>query len=85
MRKNMDIGSQSDQVKDAAEQAVENLEQTTEDLQNRIGELWENGRERVAACMKATDRTIRNNPYPTIGVALGVGIVIGLLINRARD
>ena len=31
---------------------------------------------------KATDRVIRNHPYPSIGVGFGIGLLIGLLVTR---
>ena len=31
---------------------------------------------------RATDKLVREHPYPTIGIAFGVGIVIGLLLKR---
>ena len=34
---------------------------------------------------KATDRVIRDNPYQSIGVAFGLGILIGVLVTRGRD
>jgi ElaB/YqjD/DUF883 family membrane-anchored ribosome-binding protein len=34
---------------------------------------------------KATDRVIRDNPYQSIGVAFGLGILIGVLVTRNRD
>lgn len=35
---------------------------------------------------KATDRVIRANPYQSIGVAFGIGILIGVLVSRrSRD
>jgi ElaB/YqjD/DUF883 family membrane-anchored ribosome-binding protein len=34
---------------------------------------------------KATDRVIRANPYQSIGVAFGLGILIGVLVTRNRD
>jgi len=35
---------------------------------------------KTVATAKATDRCIREHPYETIGVAFGVGLVIGLLV-----
>jgi ElaB/YqjD/DUF883 family membrane-anchored ribosome-binding protein len=32
---------------------------------------------------KATDRVIRANPYQSIGVAFGVGVLLGVLITRS--
>src|ERR1043165_635837 len=34
---------------------------------------------------KTTDRVIRANPYQSIGIAFGLGILIGVLVTRNRD
>ena len=38
--------------------------------------------ERALAGARATDRVIREHPYESIGIAFGVGLLIGVLINR---
>ena len=38
--------------------------------------------DKTVAGAKATDKVIRDHPYQSIGIAFGVGIAIGLLINR---
>ncbi len=38
--------------------------------------------EKTIATAKATDRVIRDHPYESIGVAFGVGILVGVLIAR---
>ena len=38
--------------------------------------------EKTAASAKATDRVIRTHPYHSIGIAFGVGLVLGVLIRR---
>ena len=38
--------------------------------------------ERAIAGAKATDRVIREHPYESIGIAFGVGMLLGVLINR---
>jgi ElaB/YqjD/DUF883 family membrane-anchored ribosome-binding protein len=38
--------------------------------------------EKTVAGAKATDKVIREHPYQSIGIAFGIGIVVGLLINR---
>jgi len=45
-------------------------------------ETWNNVQEKAVAGAKATDQVIRDHPYQAIGVALGVGALIGLLIGR---
>ncbi|MDB6017637.1 MAG: protein of unknown function ElaB [Pedosphaera sp.] len=38
--------------------------------------------ERTVAGARATDRAIREHPYQSLGIAFGVGLLIGVLINR---
>jgi ElaB/YqjD/DUF883 family membrane-anchored ribosome-binding protein len=38
--------------------------------------------EKSLAAAKATDRVIRDHPYESIGVAFGVGLLIGVLVAR---
>jgi ElaB/YqjD/DUF883 family membrane-anchored ribosome-binding protein len=38
--------------------------------------------ERALESAKATDRMIREHPYQSIGVAFGVGLLLGVLVNR---
>jgi len=38
--------------------------------------------ERAIAGAKVADKTIREHPYESIGVAFGVGLLIGVLVGR---
>jgi len=38
--------------------------------------------ERALAGARATDRVIREHPYESIGIAFGVGMLLGVLISR---
>ena len=78
----MDTKSQTDNLKNAAQDVMDDLRETGEDIQNRLGDYWETGREKATACMRATDRTIRDNPYQAAGIAFGLGVLIGLLLTR---
>ncbi len=40
--------------------------------------------QRARAGVKATDQAIREHPYQSIGVAFGIGVLLGLLANRNR-
>jgi ElaB/YqjD/DUF883 family membrane-anchored ribosome-binding protein len=57
------------------------LENVIEKSKEACGRL----QDRTAAAAKATDKTIREHPYQAIGIALGVGVLIGLLVSRSRD
>lgn len=45
-------------------------------------EVWNTVSEKTVAGAKATDEAIRENPYKAIGIALGVGALIGFLLSR---
>jgi ElaB/YqjD/DUF883 family membrane-anchored ribosome-binding protein len=38
--------------------------------------------EQTLAAAKATDRTIREHPYQSIGIAFGLGLLVGVLVTR---
>ena len=38
--------------------------------------------EKTVAAARATDRTIRQHPYESIGIAFGVGLLVGVLVAR---
>jgi ElaB/YqjD/DUF883 family membrane-anchored ribosome-binding protein len=38
--------------------------------------------DKTVAAAKATDRVIREHPYESIGVAFGLGLLIGVLVTR---
>jgi ElaB/YqjD/DUF883 family membrane-anchored ribosome-binding protein len=40
--------------------------------------------EKTAAAAKATDQAVREHPYQAVGVAFGVGVLIGVLVARCR-
>lgn len=58
-------------------------------MRERLGETIEAAKEtyrkleaKAAAGAKATDKVIRENPYQSIGVAFGIGLLIGVLVTR---
>ncbi len=40
--------------------------------------------EKTVAAAKATDKAVREHPYQAVGIAFGVGILIGVLVGRSR-
>jgi ElaB/YqjD/DUF883 family membrane-anchored ribosome-binding protein len=46
--------------------------------------LCERLQEQTSAAAKAADRTVRENPYQAVGIAFGVGLLIGVLVSRSR-
>jgi len=80
----MENRSQGEEMKNTVESMAEGFGEASEEIQNRLGAVWETSKEKVSACAQATDRVIRERPYQSIGIALGLGVLIGMLINRSR-
>jgi len=45
-------------------------------------DAWFVVQDKAVSGAKATDRVIRANPYPTVGVAFGLGLLVGFLARR---
>ena len=59
------------------------------DLRDRLSDTLESARrncrrleDKALEGAKTADRTIRDHPYQSIGIALGVGLVIGILVAK---
>jgi ElaB/YqjD/DUF883 family membrane-anchored ribosome-binding protein len=73
-------------LKNAARSGAETLSQKGQEAANKLSNALNTARTRIqestAAGARATDRAIRDHPYESIGIAFGVGVLIGVLINR---
>jgi ElaB/YqjD/DUF883 family membrane-anchored ribosome-binding protein len=49
---------------------------------DRAKETGRKLQKQTIAGAKATDRAIRSNPYQSIGIAFGVGVLLGAIFNR---
>jgi ElaB/YqjD/DUF883 family membrane-anchored ribosome-binding protein len=65
-----------------ADDAVQGLRARYEAVQERVGEIYAGARKRVIAGAKSTDEAIRANPYQSIAIAAGVGLLVGVLVGR---
>lgn len=63
-------------------EALTNLRARFNAAQERFTELYTQARQKVIAGAKCTDVAIRENPYQSLAVALGVGVVVGLVVGR---
>ena len=62
--------------------AMSALRTRYEAASERMGELYEGAKTRVVAGAKSTDQAIRENPYQSLAIALGAGLLIGVLLGR---
>ena len=66
-----EAGEKIKEVRHRLAKALESAKATCDDLQDKTVET-----------AKAADQTIREHPYESIGIAFGVGLLIGLLAGR---
>src|ERR1043166_3548200 len=75
-------GEEGEQIKSAAGEMAEAGRETM----GRLGAAWESARnniqEKAVYSARATDRVIRDHPHESLGIAFGLGVLIGVLINR---
>jgi len=60
------------------------LKAKLENVVENAKELCERLQDQTAAAAKATDKTIREHPYQSIGIAFGLGVLIGVLAMWSR-
>lgn len=58
------------------------LRERLEAAREQITTLYEGTRRKVVAGARYTDETIRENPYQSLAVALGLGLLVGVLLGR---
>lgn len=70
-------------VTEQASAQIAGLRDRLSDAREKMGEVYARARKSVVAGAKYTDATIRENPYYSIGIAAGVGLLVGVLIGRS--
>jgi ElaB/YqjD/DUF883 family membrane-anchored ribosome-binding protein len=55
-----------------------------ENVIEKAKEVCERLQDQTAAAATATDKTIREHPYHALGIAFGLGVLIGVLTARSR-
>jgi len=67
------LETEKSELKAKLEHVVETAKKVCDGLQDQ-----------TAAVAKATDKTIRENPYQALGIAFGVGVLLGVMVMWSR-
>jgi ElaB/YqjD/DUF883 family membrane-anchored ribosome-binding protein len=71
---------------EAAKSGMNDLAQKGQEAAGKLSNALATAKTKIqdstSAGARATDRVIRDHPYESIGIAFGVGVLIGVLINR---
>ncbi|HLH53185.1 MAG TPA: hypothetical protein VKY92_06170 [Verrucomicrobiae bacterium] len=62
--------------------ADEVQEKTTEKVVNELKAMIQRAEEKAVESAKAADRVVRDYPYQSLGVAFGLGVLVGFLVRR---
>jgi ElaB/YqjD/DUF883 family membrane-anchored ribosome-binding protein len=71
-----------DSAGDHSDAALSSLRERFADAQERFSDLYAGARKKVIAGAKYTDATIREKPYQSLAVALGIGVLLGVIVGR---
>ncbi|RFC34458.1 MAG: Membrane-anchored ribosome-binding protein ElaB/YqjD/DUF883 family [Candidatus Nitrotoga sp. MKT] len=58
------------------------IESNLKVAKTRLRQIEESAIETTKTAARATDNYVHENPWPVIGVSAGIGVMIGLLLNR---
>jgi len=67
---------------EATGDALGALRSRYEDMQEQLTEFYASAKKKIVAGAKYTDETIRENPYQSMAVAAGLGLLVGVLLGR---
>jgi ElaB/YqjD/DUF883 family membrane-anchored ribosome-binding protein len=72
----------ADSLSEHTAEAIGQLKERFGAVQERFADTYDRARKKVVAGAKSADATIRENPYQSLAIALGVGVVLGVLVGR---
>jgi len=62
-----------------------NLRERFDAAQERITDMYAGANKKAVSIAKRGDATIRDNPYPSLAIAFGAGLLAGVLVARCRE
>lgn len=75
-------GDLKNTAREGAQQAADATREAAGRLNAAMQSAKTNIQEKTTAGARATDRAIRQHPYESLGIAFGLGLLVGVLINR---
>ena len=69
-------------VGEAATSAAQRVSDSLDQGKAALADMQAIVTERARECMRGTDAYVRDNPWQAVGIAAGLGLVIGLLMGR---
>ena len=76
------LGEVKSDLGDKATAVRARLEKNLEAARDRLAEIEDDIKDQAVEAAKVPDEYVHENPWQSAGVALGVGLVLGVLISR---
>ena len=87
-----ELGSALDEGEDLLHATADEASTKTRELRARLQVAIDKAKvacerlqDKTVAAAKATDTAVRHHPYEAMGVAFGVGLLVGMLVMRTRS
>jgi len=71
-----------DSLTEHTAEAMSALRARFDAAQERLGHLYAGAKQKVVAGARCTDTAIRANPYQSLAIAAGAGLLLGVLLGR---
>ena len=65
-----------------ASHAIDSLRSRFVAARESVADAYTGARKKVIAGAKYTDATIRDNPYQSLAIAAGIGLLVGVILGR---
>jgi ElaB/YqjD/DUF883 family membrane-anchored ribosome-binding protein len=72
----------ADSGSERSPEILNNIRARFSDAKERFTDFYEGARKKVVAGARYTDTSIRENPYQALAIALGVGVLVGVVVGR---
>ena len=72
----------ADKMKEQIEDLQDEAQETAQTFKERAMEWKQTATDGVVSFAKTTDTYVHENPWRAVGIAAGVGLLLGLLIGR---
>jgi ElaB/YqjD/DUF883 family membrane-anchored ribosome-binding protein len=72
----------SSQTGEKIQEVRARAEESLKQARQRLGEIEDEALRRAREVADATDEYVRENPWQSVGIAAGVGLLLGLLLSR---
>jgi ElaB/YqjD/DUF883 family membrane-anchored ribosome-binding protein len=72
----------SSQTGERLQEVRARVEESLRAAKSRLNELQEHTLQRAREATTATEEYVRKNPWQALGIAAGIGVLIGLLVSR---